>query len=267
MVDRTIALTGAAGRIGCAIRPYLLPLCSELRLLDVAATQVQDPRETAVQVDLADRDALHHALKGCDAFVHFAGYPREAGWDTLLAANVVGVVNLWEAAHAAGVRRIVYASSNHAVGLYPRSQKIDGSAPPLPDSRYGVSKVFMEALAAMYAIKHGVRGFGLRIGHCSAAPADARALSHWIHPQDLAQLVEVGLTADYVHEIVYGASANTRSWWSDERARALGYQPRHSADPFIAALQATQSGDPIAEHFQGGSFAAAGFDNERSQFL
>jgi uronate dehydrogenase len=264
---RTIALTGAAGRIGRTLRPHLLPLCSELRLLDVAAVQSEDSRETALQLDLADREALQHALQGCEAVVHFAGYPREAGWDTLLAANVVGVVNLWEAAHAAGVQRIVYASSNHAVGLYPRSQKIDGAAPPLPDSRYGVSKVFMEALAAMYAIKHGVRGFGLRIGHCSPAPADARALSHWIHPEDLAQLVAVGLTADYVHEIVYGASANSRSWWSDERARALGYRPVHSADPYTAALEAVQSGDPVAEHFQGGSFAAAGFDNARTPVL
>lgn len=263
----TIALTGAAGRIGRAIRPHLLPLCSELRLLDAAPVQAEDPRETAHQLDLADRAALQRALEGCDAVVHFAGYPREAGWDTLLAANVVGVANLWEAAHAAGVQRIVYASSNHAVGLYPRSQTIDGTASPLPDSRYGVSKVFMEALAAMYAIKHGVRGFGLRIGHCSAAPADARALSHWIHPEDLAQLVQVGLTADYVHEIVYGASDNKRSWWDNRRAQELGYQPRHSADPHATALENLQSGDAVAEHFQGGSFAAAGFDNGRAPFL
>lgn len=264
---RTIALTGAAGRIGRALRPHLLAGCSELRLLDMAPLQAEDPRETVHPLDLADREALAQALQGCDAVVHFAGYPREAGWETLLAANVVGVINLWEAAHAAGVQRIVYASSNHAVGLYPRSQTIDGTAPPLPDSRYGVSKVFMEALAAMYAIKHGVRGFGLRIGHCSAAPADARALSHWIHPQDLAQLVQVGLTADYTHEIVYGASANSRSWWDDGRARALGYRPVHSADPHTAALETVQSGDPVAEHFQGGSFAAAGFDNARSPVL
>jgi uronate dehydrogenase len=239
----------------------------ELHLLDQAALEAAHPNERVYQVSLADRAGLDRALQGCDAVVHLAGYPREADWETLLAANVAGVINLWEAACAAGVQRMVYASSNHAVGLYPRTQVLDGREAPLPDSRYGVSKVFMEGLAAMHAVKHGVRAFGMRIGHCCPEPTDARMLSHWIHPQDLASLIGVGLEAEYVHEIVYGASANTGSWWNNSRAHALGYRPLHSADPFIAQLQGKCSADPIAEHYQGGSFAAQEFDRVRGALL
>lgn len=162
---------------------------------------------------------------------------------------MAGVINLWEAACAAGVQRMVYASSNHAVGLYPRTQVLDGREAPLPDSRYGE------------------RAFGMRIGRCCPEPTDARMLSHWIHPQDLASLIGVGLEAECVHEIVYGASANTRSWWNNSRAHALGYRPLHSADPFIAQLQGKCSADPIAEHYQGASFAAQEFDRVRGARL
>lgn len=256
-----IALTGAAGRLGSAIRADLAPDCAELRLLDARPVGGCGARERAYTVDLADRAALRDALQGCAAVVHFAGHPREAGWDVLLPVNIVGVVNLWEAAREAGVERIVYASSNHAVGLYPRSQRIGERVHPLPDGRYGLTKVFMEGLAELYAIKHGVKAFGLRIGHCAPEPTDARMLSHWVHPEDLAQLVRIGLQADYQSEIVYGVSDNSRSWWSNARAQALGFRPRHSADPFTEALKDKRSGDPVAEHFQGGSFAADGFSN------
>ena len=183
-----------------------------------------------------DAGVLAPLFEGIDAIIHFAGYPREADWQTLIAANVLTVANMWDAAKNAGVKRIVYASSNHAVGLYPRSQRIDDRALPRPDSRYGVTKVFMETTASLYAAKHGVRGFGVRIGHCALEPSDARMLSHWVHPDDLAALIHVGLTADYESEIVYGVSANSRSWWDNSRAEALGYRPQHSADSYAAAL-------------------------------
>ncbi len=259
-----VALTGAAGRLGAAVRERLAPDCGELRLLDVRPVEgALAGNERAVRLDLEDRAALRDALQGCQAVVHFAGYPREAAWEVLLPANIVGVINLWEAAHECGVDRIVYASSNHAVGFYPRDEQVPERVHPLPDSRYGVTKVFMEALAQMYAIKHGLRGFGLRIGHCAPEPSDARMLSHWIHPDDLAQLVRIGLQADYESEIVYGASANRRSWWPNERAHALGYRPQHSADSFEAALAGKRSEDPVSEHFQGGNFAAAGYSHAR----
>nr|WP_181726153.1 NAD(P)-dependent oxidoreductase [Polaromonas sp.]QJS06400.1 UDP-glucose 4-epimerase [Polaromonas sp.] len=258
-----IVLTGAAGRLGRSLRPALAAACRELRVLDRSPLVSEHANETALQLDLNDQAALASALTGASAVVHFAGYPREADWPTLLAANVVGVASLWEAARVAGVERILYASSNHAVGMYPRSEKLSQGALPAPDSRYGVTKVFMESLASLYAAKHGLRGFGIRIGHCAPQPSDARMLSHWIHPEDLSALVQVGLQADYENEYVYGVSANSLSWWLNDRAEALGYRPAHSADRFIGSLQAQTSASPVAEYFQGGSFAAAEFDNPR----
>ncbi|HYW55353.1 MAG TPA: NAD(P)-dependent oxidoreductase [Polaromonas sp.] len=254
-----VVLTGAAGKLGRSLRPALAVVCREVRVIDQAPISAEHNNEKAFQLDLNDGSGLAAAMSGADAVVHFAGYPREADWATLLAANVAGVASLWEAARSAGVGRVIYASSNHAVGMYPRTESLDENALPNPDSRYGVTKVFMEAVASLYAAKHGVRGFGIRIGHCAPEPSDARMLAHWIHPEDLSALVQVGLEADYQNEIVYGASANSRSWWVNTRAHALGYRPRHSADGWTQALTGKVSDNPVAEHFQGGSFAAAEF--------
>lgn len=263
MTHDCIVLTGAAGRLGSALRPALALLCKELRLVDKTPVQPAHPHEVAMELNLDDAASVRTALAGCSAVVHFAGYPREAQWDVLLPANIVGVINLWEAAHAQGVQRIIYASSNHAVGMYPRSEIIENKIHPMPDSRYGVTKVFMESMAQLYATKHGVRGFGIRIGHSAPRPSDARMLSHWVHPDDLAALVAIGLQADYESEIVYGVSRNTRSWWNNARAEALGYAPQHSADDYAAELASRTSANAAEEYFQGGSFAAQGFDNER----
>ena len=254
-----ILMTGGAGRIARQIRDRIADDCTELRLVDRTHFDAAHSTETAHVADLSDAAAIDPLMQGIDAIIHFAGYPREAGWDTLIPANVQSVVNLWEAARAAGVQRILYASSNHAVGFYPRTERIDDKVPTKPDSRYGVTKVFMEAMASLYAEKYGVRGFGMRIGYCSLQPTEARMLSHWVHPDDVAALVAVGLTAEYNSEIVYGVSANSRSWWDNSRAEVLGYRPAHSADIFVEALQDIVSADLIAEHFQGGSFAAEGY--------
>jgi uronate dehydrogenase len=253
-----IVLTGAGGKVARQVRPHLAGLCTELRLTDRVALEPSAANETVHVADLADETTLPALLAGADAIVHFAGYPREADWATLFDANIRAVTNLWEAAVAAGLQRIVYASSNHAVGYYPRSQRIDHAAPPRPDSRYGVTKVFMEALASLHAHKHGLRAMGVRIGYCAAEPTEARMLSHWVHPQDLASLIELGLTAEFHDEVVYGVSANSASWYDNRRAEALGYRPRHSADRFAATLGAVRSTHPVAEHYQGGSFAAEG---------
>lgn len=253
-----VVLTGAGGKVARQVRQHLAGLCRELRLTDRVAITPEHPGETVHLADLADAAALPALLQGAEAIVHFAGYPREADWATLFEANIRAVAQLWEAAVAAGVQRIVYASSNHAVGYHPRSRVINGLAPPRPDTRYGVSKVFMEAVASLHADKHGLRALGLRIGHCAAAPGDARMLANWVHPEDLAALVQIGLSADIHHDIVYGVSANSASWWDNRRAEALGYRPRHSADTFAAALAGVRSDNAVAERYQGGSFAADG---------
>lgn len=253
-----ILLTGAGGKVARSVRAAIGQHCHELRLSDIVPVHTSAPNQTVHVADLADAAAVPALVQGVDAIVHFAGYPREAPWSTLMDANLRTVVHLWDAAAAAGVQRIVYASSNHAVGYYPRNERVDAHVPVRPDGRYGVSKVFMEAVASLHADKHGLRALGIRIGYCGPEPLDARMLSHWLHPQDLAQLIEIGLTAEYHHEIVYGVSDNSASWYDNSRAHALGYRPRHRADAFAQALADKVTGDAVAERYQGGSFAADG---------
>lgn len=259
MKYQRVLLTGGAGRIASYIRQRLAPLCVELRLADCVSFEARHANETAHVVDLADADRVQPLLHDIDAVVHMAGYPRDAPWSTILPANIVAVTNLWDAALQSGVRRIVYASSNHAVGLYPRAQRINSDVLPRPDSRYGVAKVFMEALASLYAEKYALSAMGIRIGACTPEPTDARMLSHWVHPDDLTNLIEIGLTAELTHEIVYGVSANRASWWDNSRAEALGYQPRHSADSFTELMRNKRSDNPVAEQYQGGSYVADGY--------
>jgi uronate dehydrogenase len=256
MTIHRILVTGAAGKVARSVRPQIAALCAELRLTDIVPFEATGPHQEVQVADLADAAALPALLEEVDAIVHFAGYPREATWQVLLDANIRTTINLWEAAAAAGVERILYASSNHAVGYYPRSERIDAQVPPRPDGRYGATKVFMEAVAQLYADKNGLKAFGMRIGYCGPEPLDARMLSHWLHPEDLAQLIEVGLTANYHHEIVYGVSANSATWYDNRRAEALGFRPRHSSDIFAAVLAGKVTNNPVAERYQGGSFAA-----------
>jgi uronate dehydrogenase len=265
MTINRLLVTGAGGKVARSVLAHLSTLAMELRLTDIAPIEAGGERSTVRIADLADAGAVPALVDGVDAIVHFAGYPREAPWPQLLEANIRTTVNLWEAAAAAGVQRIVYASSNHAVGFYPRDRRIDAHVPARPDGRYGATKVFMEAVASLYADKAGLRAFGIRIGYCAAEPRDARMLSHWLHPDDLAQLIGIGLTADVHHEIVYGVSANSATWYDNSRAEALGYRPRHRSDVFAERLASIVTDDPVTERYQGGSFAANGYvgDPER----
>src|SRR6266513_2643610 len=163
----------------------------------------------------------------------------------------------------AGVKRIVMATSNHAVGFYPRSQIIDHRVVPRPDSRYGVSKAFSEALASLYADKHGIGFLCTRIGNFGSKPIDSRRLSIWISPRDYTQLVRIGLEHSDIHfEIVYGVSGNKRSWYDNSNAYRLGYKPQDDSEPYAAEILAAEAGqakDPIAERYQGGTFCAEEF--------
>ena len=160
---------------------------------------------------------MERLLEGADGVIHLGGQSVEADWEAVHDANIIGLYNTYEAARRQGVRRIVFATTNHVVGFYRRQRTIDHTAMPRPDSRYGVSKAFGEALGRMYADKYGLRVLNIRIGNVDQKPADGRRLSIWISPRDLAQLFRIGLTHPDIHflEIVYGASNNARSWWDN----------------------------------------------------
>ena len=267
---QTVLVTGAAGGIGTRLRQLLKGVYRELRLSDVKRPPDLGPDETFVAADLASMAEVERAVAGVDGIVHLGGFSVEGPWDTILQANIIGCYNLFEAARRRGVERVVFASSNHVVGFYPRQRRIGVNDPVRPDSRYGASKAFGEALAALYAYKHGLRVTCLRIGNVSDVPADRRRLSIWVAPQDLVQLIRIGLEhPDIRHEIFYGASENARGWWDNSAAFRLGYRPQYRAEEHSAealAADAKLPADPIGAWYQGGPYCSDEFDGgiERS---
>ncbi|MFD6435202.1 NAD-dependent epimerase/dehydratase family protein [Streptomyces venezuelae] len=239
---RTVLLTGAAGGLGTLMRGLLPAYGYNLRLLDVRPIDDEPDARTA---DLADRDTLRDAVRGTDAVLHLAGISLESTFDKILKANIEGTYNLYEAAREEGVRRIVFASSNHAVGFTPRPRGDDPlipvDTPRRPDTFYGLSKSFGEDLAQFYWDKHGIETVSVRIGSCFPEPTSVRMLSVWMSPDDGARLFHAALTAEDVrHTVVYGSSANTRLWWDLSSARALGYDPRDDSERYAPKLIAEQ---------------------------
>ena len=253
-IDR-ILLTGAAGNLGKVLREALREDCNTLRLSSRSLTGPAGPKEEIVPCDLADAAAVDRLLEGVDAVVHMGGQSVEAPWDVILQANIVGAINLWEAARKAGTRRIIFASSNHAIGMYPRTTRLDHTSPPRPDGRYGLSKAFGEDLGALYALKHGIACMAIRIGSSFPEVRSRRMLSTWMSYRDLTALIRIGLTKDYLFEIVYGVSANTRNWWENSNAERLGYRPKDDSEEFAAKVENLAEDDPISEALQGGAFA------------
>ena len=255
-----VLITGAAGGIGRALRESLRSVYPVLRLSDRVPSAPPRDGEEIDHTEIADMDAVRHMVDGVDGIIHLGGNSGEAEWPVILQSNIVGVYNVFEAARMAGVQRIVMATSNHAVGFYPRAQTIDHRVVPRPDSRYGVSKAFSEALASLYADKHGIGFLCVRIGNFGTKPIDKRRLSIWVSPRDLTQLVRIGLEyPDLRYEIVYGVSNNRRSWYDNTNAYRLGYRPQDDSEPYAeAVLRAEPPGaDPIADRYQGGTFCAA----------
>ena len=256
---KTILITGAAGDVGTHLRRELHGKYV-LRVSDLRSLTKMNKEEKFVRADISRfADALR-ITKGVDAIVHLGGYSVEGPWEGILTANIVGCYNVFEAARRNGVRRILFPTSNHAVGFYRRDQTIDHRVYPRPDSRYGVSKVFGEALGSLYADKYGMEIFCMRIGNVNPVPIDKRRLSILFTPRDLAQLVTIGIERPGIRfEIVYGISKNKRAWYDNSNAARLGYQPQDDSEKWAAEVLANEKpgGDPIAEAHQGGVFCVA----------
>jgi uronate dehydrogenase len=260
MLFRRVLLTGAAGRVGSCVRAGLRDELDELRLTDVRTPDPPPvPPEKFVEADLADGAAVDRAVDGVEAVLHLGGVPSEAAFDELLRPNIVGTFNLFDAARRAGVRRVVYASSNHVTGFYPVERRLAGTEPPRPDGLYGVTKVFGEALARMYSDRFGLEAICVRIGSFGDRPTDGRHLPSWLSPADAVRLFRACLTAPEIRFLTfYGASANSRSWWDlSEAARRLGYEPEDDAERFAAEVGELDSkvrhqGDPFTAPDHGG---------------
>lgn len=256
---RAILLTGAAGNLGQELTRHLV---AQLRAGQVDRLRLADIRPMApiagveiVTGSLGDRDLAFSLAEGMDAIIHLAGIAVESTWDALIPANISGSAHLWDAAVAHGVDRILFASSNHAVGMYPTDQRIDHQTPPYPDSRYGLTKAFGEMLGRLYAEKTPVRAYCMRIGSAFAQATARRHLQTFQSHADFIRLVDAGLRADYRFEIVYGVSDNADSFWDNANARRLGYVAQDSAADFMAEVV-----DETDYRFQGGAFAQAALD-------
>ncbi|MZD10538.1 NAD-dependent epimerase/dehydratase family protein [Streptomyces sp. SID5785] len=265
--SRTILLTGAAGGLGTLMRELLPRHGYDLRLLDVRPVE---NAPDAIVADLNDTAALREAVRGVDGVLHLAGISLESTFDKILESNIRGTQRLYEAVREEGAARdgaaprVVFASSNHAIGYTPRPRVEDGA--PLvpvgtlrrPDTFYGLSKSFGEDLAQYYWDAHGVETVSVRIGSCFAEPTDVRMMSVWMSPADGARLFDAALTAEGVgHTVVYGSSANTRVWWDLSSARALGYAPQDDSEVYAEKLLAEfgpLSEDNPAHRHMGGRF-------------
>ena len=258
-----LLLTGAAGHLGRQMRPRLKAWCDTLRVSDLSDTLAPaGPGEERVVCNLADRPAVMALLQGVDAVVHLGGVSTEQTWEQIRDGNIDGAVNLYEAARRAGVRRIVFASSNHVTGFYGQDEVISPRDPVRPDGFYGLSKAFGEALAQLYFDRHGLETVSVRIGSAFEAPRDRRMLATWMSFDDTERLLRAALTAPVVgHSVVYGLSDNRSAWWDNTSARHLGYRPQDSSEPFRAEVEARQPrldlSDP-AVRLQGGAFVRTG---------
>ena len=261
---RRLLITGAAGEIGSVIRPALQDTAGSIRLLD--KRPIPDAAGAEVLTgDITDAALIDEAMVGVDCLFHLAGIPRETGGspDEILEANVIGTHAVFTAARQHGVKRVIFASSNHVIGFYPAEEPVGPDVPPRPSGFYGASKAYGEALARLHADKFGMEVACLRIGAFRARPGNARELGAWISHGDMAALARACVLAPSFHFLVlYGVSANSRAkWGGDGAARAhIGFTPRDNAEDWAAELadKAAAPGSPAAR-FHGGSICEIGF--------
>lgn len=261
-VHQRLLLTGAAGGLGKVLRERLRENCDVLRLSDIQDLGAAGDGEEVQLADLADAVAVDDLVHGVDAIVHLGGYSVEGPFEPILQANIIGAFNLYEAARKHGVRRVIFASSNHVTGFYRQGETIDASHPPRPDGIYGLSKAFGEDLSRLYFDRYGIETACLRIGSSYPEPKDRRMLATWLSYGDLHRLVTACLTTPVLgHTIIFGMSDNSVTWWDNRLARHVGYRPLDSSDVFREAMYANTPApdlqDPAVQH-QGGVFVRSG---------
>jgi uronate dehydrogenase len=248
-----VLVTGSSGQIGRVLAPALATEHT-VRGLDLVEPAYDFPGESLVG-DGADPEVASRAVAGVDAVVHLAGYPTETDLPEILRGHVLATTALLEAMVEHGARRMVFASSNHAVGRTPRTDLLTVETRPRPDTFYGVGKVAGEALLSLYADRRGISAVAIRVGSFQPRPSSRRELSTWLSHDDGVRLFKAALSADVDGlAIVYGVSANRDGWWDLAPARALGYEPRDDAASYEADIDARPE-DAAEAAYVGGPFA------------
>jgi uronate dehydrogenase len=259
---KRILLTGAAGGLGKVLRERIKPWAEVVRLTDVGDMGEARAGEEIVRCDLADKEAVLGLMDGVDVVLHFGGISTEAPFEAIMQANILGVANLYEAVHKAGVKRVIFASSNHAIGYYKTTESVDASMPTRPDSLYGVSKCFGESLSRYYFDRFGIETVCIRIGSCFPEPSNTRMLSTWFSYDDLTEMLRCALFTPRVnHTIVMGQSDNPSTWWDNRHARHLGYQAKDSSSAYKDLFPDSAeypAADDVTTQYQGGAFLLNG---------
>ncbi len=268
---KKLVLTGAAGRLGSYLRGPLSKMCDQLVSTDIAQSiDNLAANETYVHADVANMDEIGPLLEGADMVVHFGAIVDEAPFEELLGPNFIGSYNVWEAASRHGVRRVVYASSIHAVGMYPKNQAIGIDVPHRPDTFYGLAKCFSEDLGRMYWEKRGLECVCLRILSC-AQVTNPRAVGSWLSYDDMILLVQRAIDTPIVgFSVIYGVSDNDRAPVDNSGARHLGFRPRDNAEQFAEEIYANSEPlDPQdPSHYRhGGPFAGVPLGNSAMMAL
>ncbi len=260
-----LVLTGAAGRLGSYLREPLSVLADSLVSSDIADdVGTLFPGETYIKADLAQLDAMLELTRDADMIVHFGAHGDEADFDTILGPNIIGAYNIWEAAYRNKVRRVVYASSIHAVGMHKKTDFIGTDAPHRPDTYYGLAKCFAEDLASLYWDKRQVESVCMRILSC-AQVTSTRALGTWLSYDDLIELVKVSINTPVTgFTVVYGVSNNDRTPVDNSRAHFLGFKPKDNAEQFAEKMLtacAPANLNDVGETCHGGPFASIALGN------
>lgn len=258
-----ILLTGAAGALGKYLRPRLLERYKRLRISDKVKMDPVAPGEEAMVCDLSDMNAVDKIVKGSGAILHFGAFSVESSWETILHSNIVGTYNVYEAARRHGVKRIIFASTNHVVGFHPSYKTIGLTAAHRPDTYYGVSKAFGEDLGSLYVDKYNLEVACLRIGSALPEPKDIRHLSTWLSYPDLYRMVQACLDAPVLgFTVLYGMSDNDRKWWDNSLCTNVHYRPQDNAEdyagPILAEGDKRDENDP-GRRLTGGPFPADGY--------
>lgn len=254
-----LLLTGAAGGLGKVLRERLRPYAKVLRLSDIAdMAPAADDSEEVLPCDLSDKQAVHQLVEGVDAILHFGGVSVERSFEEVLGANICGIFHIYEAARRHGVKRVIFASSNHVIGFYKQDEALDAHSPRRPDSYYGLSKSYGEDMASFYFDRYGIETVSIRIGSSFPEPQNRRMMHTWLSFDDLTQLLERSLyTPNVGHTVVYGMSDNLDVWWDNRFAAHLGFTPRDSSEVFRKQVEAQPmpAADDPARVYQGARFA------------
>lgn len=262
---KKLVLTGAVGRLGSYLREPLSKMCDQFVSTDILdAPSTLAANETYVKADLTHLDAMVELLEGADMVVHFGAIGDEAPFETLLGPNFIGAYNIWEAAYRNKLRRVVYASSIHAVGMHKKTDFIGIDAAHKPDTFYGLAKCFAEDLASMYWDKRGLESVCMRILSC-AQVSNPRAVGTWLSYDDLVHLVQRSIDTPITgFSVVYGVSDNDRAPVDNSKAHHLGYKPKDNAEQFAQAIYAENEAlDPqdAGNTHHGGPFASVELGN------